>query len=69
MSCQTNTESPKEAPMESTTVPTITTAATTLRVMIIMMIKIKLIAATPAISRSYLAPSRISLNVAAVPPR
>ncbi|VBA34389.1 hypothetical protein LAUMK136_00677 [Mycobacterium attenuatum] len=38
--------------MDSSTVPTMTAAATTLRVMSIMMITIRLIAATPAISRS-----------------
>src|SRR5271156_2601732 len=45
MYCQSNTESPNEAPSESSTVPTITTAATTLRVMISMMTKIRVAAA------------------------
>ncbi len=61
MSCQISTESPKEAPNDSATVPTMTNAATRLRVMIIMMSKIRLSAAIPAIMRSYLAPSWMSL--------
>ncbi len=54
--------------MESTTVPTITTA-TTLRVMIIMMIKSSPIAATPADQQIVSGALSVSLNVAAVPPR
>ncbi|CFE90798.1 Uncharacterised protein [Mycobacterium tuberculosis] len=50
--CHTSTDRPKEAPNDSATVPTITSAATRLRVMIIMMSKIKLSAAIPAIRRS-----------------
>ena len=46
------TEIPKDAPRESTTVPTMTSAATMLRVMIIMTLKMRQIAATPAISKS-----------------
>ena len=52
MCCQSSTDSPNEAPSDNTTVPTITAAATTLRVMISMMMKIRHSAATPAISRS-----------------
>ncbi len=69
MYCQRSTESPNEAPSESSTVPTMTRAATTLRVMISMMMKIKVAAAIPAIIRSMLEPSRMSLYSAAVPPR
>ena len=47
-----STESPKDAPRESTTVPTITADATTLRVMISMMMKIRHSEAIPAINRS-----------------
>ena len=67
--CQKRTDSPKDAPSDSTTVPTMTPAATTLRVMISMMMKIIVSAATPAINRSYLLPSSMSLKVEAVPPR
>jgi hypothetical protein len=45
-----------------------TPAAMTLRVMISMMMKISVSAATPAIIRSYLLPSCMSLKVDAVPP-
>ena len=69
MYCQSSTESPNEAPSESSTVPTMTKAATTARVMISMMTKIKVAAAIPAINRSMLEPSCMSLYVAAVPPR
>ena len=61
MSCQISTESPKDAPIDSATVPTMTNAAITLRVMNIMISKIRLIAAIAAIKRSYLAPSWMSL--------
>ena len=61
MSSQISTESPKEAPNDSATVPTITSAATKLRVMISMMSRIRLSAASATISRSYLAPSWMSL--------
>ena len=61
MSCHTSTESPNEAPKESSTVPTMVIAATRLRVMISMMIRIRLAADMPAIIRSYLEPSRMSL--------
>ena len=50
--CQMSTESPNDAPSESSTVPTMTAAATTLRVMISMMENISASAAIPAISRS-----------------
>ena len=61
MSCQINTDSPNEAPNDSATVPTMTNAATMLRVMNIMTSRIRLSAAIPAIIRSYLAPSWMSL--------
>ncbi len=61
MYCQTRTDSPNEAPNESATVPTITSAATRPRVMSIMINKIRLSAASPAIIRSYLAMSWMSL--------
>ena len=67
--CQTSTESPKDAPRETNTVPTITKAATKLRVMISMMIRIKQSDATPAIKRSHFEPSTKSLVIAAVPVR
>ena len=69
MYCQISTEIPNDAPSDSTTVPTITSAATRLRVISNMIRKIRQIDAMPAISRSYLEPSAMSLNVAAVPPR
>ena len=47
-----STESPNDAPSESSTVPTMTADATTLRVMISMMMKIRHSEAIPAISRS-----------------
>ena len=50
--CQISTDRPNEAPSDSTTVPTITAAATTARVMISMMMKISASAAMPAMSRS-----------------
>ena len=59
--CQISTESPKDAPSDSTTVPTITRAATRLRVMNIMISRIRLTAAITTIIRSYLAMSRASL--------
>ena len=65
----TRTDRPNEAPSDSATVPTMTRAATRLRVMNIMMSRIRLSAAIPAISRSYLAPYWMSLNVDAVPAR
>ena len=52
MCCQISTDSPNDAPSESSTVPTITAEATTLRVMINMMAKISASAAIPAIIRS-----------------
>ncbi|PQM44776.1 hypothetical protein C1Y40_05069 [Mycobacterium talmoniae] len=67
--CHTSTDSPNEAPSDSATVPTITAAATRLRVMMSMMMKIRHSDATPAISRSTLDPSRWSLLMAAVPVR
>ena len=57
MYCHTRTDSPKDAPNDSTTVPTMTNAATRLRVMKIMISRIRLSAAIAAIIRSYLAPS------------
>ena len=52
MYCHTSTESPNEAPSDSATVPTITIAATRLRVMIIMINRIRLSEAIATISRS-----------------
>ncbi|CNG93914.1 Uncharacterised protein [Mycobacterium tuberculosis] len=69
MSCQTSTDSPKDAPRESNTVPTITRAAMKLRVMISMIMKIRQIAAIPAIIRSYLELFTRSFTIAAVPVR
>ena len=47
-----STDRPNDAPRDNTTVPTMTADATTLRVMINMMMKISDTAAIPAISRS-----------------
>ncbi len=52
MYCQISTDRPNDVPSDSSTVPTITAAATTLRVMISMMMKIRHSDAIPAISRS-----------------
>ena len=52
MYCHSSTESPNEAPNDTATVPTITIAATRLRVMIIMINKIRLSEAIATISRS-----------------
>ena len=52
MCCHTRTDRPNDAPSDSTTVPTMTAAATRLRVMSNMMMKISDSAAMPAISRS-----------------
>ena len=57
MYCHTNTDNPKDAPKDSTTVPTMTSAATRLLVMKIMISRIRLSADSPAIIRSYVAPS------------
>src|ERR1700743_1746516 len=57
MYCHTSTDSPSEAPRDSATVPTMTSAAIRLRVMIIMISRMRLSAANATISRSYLAPS------------
>ena len=50
--CQISTDSPNEAPSDSTTVPTITSAATTLRVTNIMISRIRLAAAMTTMIRS-----------------
>ena len=52
MCCQSSTDSPNDAPSDSSTVPTITADATTARVITSMMMKISVTAAIPAISRS-----------------
>ena len=52
MCCQISTDSPNEVPSDNATVPTMTAAATTLRVRISMMMKIRHSEANPAISRS-----------------
>ena len=69
MCCQNSTDSPKEAPSESATVPTMTAAATKARVMISMMMKMRQSEEMPAITRSHLAPSAKSLKTAPVPER
>ena len=69
MCCQISTDRPSADASETTTVPTITAAATTLRVINNMMMKIKAIEAIPAMIKSQFAPSCMSLKVAAVPPR
>jgi hypothetical protein len=50
--CQSRTDNPKDAPSESSTVPTITRAAMTARVMSSMTVKITQREATVAIIRS-----------------
>ena len=50
--CQTNTDRPNEAPNDNATVPTMTSAATRLRVMNIMISKIRLSDAMAAMIRS-----------------
>ena len=57
MYCHTRTDSPNDAPSDSATVPTMTSAATRLRVMNTMMSRMRLSAASAAIIRSYFAPS------------
>ena len=69
MCCQNSTDSPKEAPSESATVPTMTAAATSARVRISMMMKMRHSEEIPAITRSHLAPSEMSLKTAPVPAR
>ena len=68
-SCQISTDMPKDAAIELAAVPTMTSAATTLRVSSSMIMKISVSADTTAIIRSNFAPSAMSLKVAAVPPR
>ena len=50
--CHTRTDMPNEAPSDSATVPTMTSAATRLRVMNIIISRIRLSAAIPAMIRS-----------------
>jgi len=69
MYCQISTERPNDVPSDSSTVPTITAAATTARVSNSMMMKIRHSEAIPAISRSKFEPSDMSLYVDAVPAR
>jgi hypothetical protein len=52
MYCQSSTDKPNDAANESVTVPTITSAATRLRVMISMMMKIMHSDEMPAIRKS-----------------
>ena len=61
MCCQISTDSPNDVPSDSSTVPTMTAAATTARVIISMMMKIRQSEAIPAISRSQFEPSCMSL--------
>ena len=57
MYCHTSTDNPNDAPSDSATVPTMTSAATRLRVMKTMISRMRLSAASAAIIRSYFAPS------------
>ena len=50
--CHSSTDRPNDVPRLSTTVPTITADATTARVRISMMVKIRISAAVATISRS-----------------
>ena len=50
--CQIRTDNPNEAPSDNTTVPTMTNAATTLRVTNIMISRIRLAAAMTTMIRS-----------------
>ncbi len=50
--CHTNTDRPIDAPNDNATVPTMTSAATMLRVMNIMISRIRLSDAMPAMIRS-----------------
>ena len=52
MCCQINTDRPNDVPSDSATVPTMIAAATTLRVRISMMMKIRHSEDSPAIIRS-----------------
>jgi hypothetical protein len=52
MCCQTNTDSPNDAPKDNATVPTMTSAATMLRVMNIMISRMRLSEAMPAMIKS-----------------
>ena len=69
MYCHISTDSPNDVPSESSTVPTMTAAAITARVINNMMMKIKQSEAIPAISRSKFEPCCMSLYVDAVPAR
>jgi hypothetical protein len=68
-SCQISTDSPNDAAIELLAVPTITNAATTLRVSSNMIMKISVRAEITAIINSYFSQSAMSWKVAAVPPR
>ncbi len=59
--CQMSTDSPNDVPSDNSTVPTMTAEAITARVSNSMMMKIKQSEAIPAISRSQLEPSAMSL--------
>ncbi len=67
MYCHTTTDIPNDAASDSATVPTITSAATRLRVRNIMMSRMRPSEANAAISRSYFWPSAMSLYAEAVP--
>ncbi len=60
MCCHTSTDSPKAAPSDSSTVPTIAIDAIAARVMISMTAKMSVSAASPTIIRSYFEPAWIS---------
>ena len=57
MYCHTRIDRPNDAPSDSATVPTMTSAATRLLVMKTMISRIRLIPDSAAIIRSYVAPS------------
>ena len=61
MYCQISTDSPNDVPSDNSTVPTMTAAATTARVINSMMMKIRHSEAIPAISRSKFEPCCMSL--------
>ncbi|SKX45591.1 Uncharacterised protein [Mycobacteroides abscessus subsp. massiliense] len=67
--CQTNTDRPNAPEYENATVPTMTSAATTLLVISSITRKIRANAAIAAIRRSVLVASWMSQYVAAAPPR
>ncbi|CQA05032.1 Uncharacterised protein [Mycobacteroides abscessus] len=67
MSCHNNTDRPHAVPRDAATVPTMTRAATTERVISTMIAKIRIIDAMTAIIKSMETPSCISAYIEAVP--